>query len=123
MTRKGKNGSRDAKGNWKGFVSVPLSTTDTLDVLEHASGERDTDEIILELANEGYKLSVSPLRDGSGYCVSLTGRGEDNPNQGYTMTTFAGTPDRGILAAWYKVVVLCEYGAWQLPERETGLEI
>lgn len=119
----GKNGKSDKNNDWKGFVNVPLSTTDTLDVLEHASGGRETDELLLELADDGYKVSVSPLRDGTGYCVSLTGRGESNPNRGYTMTTFAGTPRRGILAAWYKVVVICEGEGWKLPERETGLEI
>ena len=118
-----KNGKVKENAEWKGFVNVPLSTTDTLDVVEHAAGERDTDDVILELADDGYKVSVSPLRDGSGYCVSLTGRGETNPNRGFTMTTFAGTPRRGLLAAWYKVYVLCEGEAWQLPERETGLEI
>ena len=120
-----KNGSRksDEKQQWKGFVNVPLSTTDTLDVIEHAVGDRSTDDVLLDLANEGYKVSVSPLRDGTGYCVSVTGRGESNPNRGYTMTTFAGTPRRGILASWYKVYVLCEGEAWELPERESGLEI
>lgn len=118
-----KNGKENANSSWKGFVNVPLSTTDTIDVLEHSAGDQDTDDLLLALLNDGYKVSVSPLRDGDGYCCSVTGRGEQNVNKGYTMTTFAGTPRRGILASWYKVYVLCAGEAWQLPERESGLEI
>lgn len=121
-----KNGSKQEKGKngkWKGFVNVPLSTTDTLDVIEHALGERSLGETLLELVSDGYKLSVSPLRDGTGFAVSLTGREGTGENDGYTMTTFAGTPERGIMAAWYKTYVICEGEGWARPDVEEGLEI
>lgn len=121
-----KNGSKPERGkygDWKGFVNVPLSATDTIDVIEHATGGRSLDDTILEIVSEGYKLSVSPLRGGDGFAVSVTGKEGSGANEGYTMTTFAGTPYRGVLATWYKIYVVCEGGAWERPEVEQGLEI
>lgn len=120
-----KNGSKgsDKNAKWKGFAQVPLSTTDTLDVVEHAVAERGEEGCLLDLVQDGFKVSVSPLRDGSGCCVSLTGREGSGRNEGWTMTTFAGTPRRGILAAWYKHYVICGGEAWSTEAQEEGLEI
>lgn len=125
MARKnnGSKAGKNGKPQWRGFVKIPLANTEDVAFLDEISGELSTDDFLLEIADRGYKVTVSQLRDGTGFVVSATGNREDCENAGFTTTTFAGSPRRGIMATWYKLAIKCEWGAWKEEAPEAGLEI
>ena len=124
MARKrGTRTGNSEKADWKGFVSVRLSNTEHLGVLEKEAGDQGTNELLTLLCSKGYKVSMSPLQDGSGYCCSVTGKDPNGPNAGLTMSSFASSPRRAVLAAWYKCAVKCGWAEWGEVEVQGALEL
>jgi len=100
-------------GTWVGFVDIPLGEEEKLDVAQLAdSSQYDLLELVSTLLDQGYKLSVSPHKDGRSFIASLTGRLPDCPNYGYTLSGF-GPDFKGCLTAvLYKHLQLCGGGVW-----------
>lgn len=122
MPRKGKNG-QSSNGDWRGFVSVPLPNTVTVDVVREATNGQDILSILEELALAGYKVSLSISDNGQGDASVASATGKRGPNRGYTLTTWGGSPERAILGLWYKIAVICDWEQWEEKALPEGAEL
>lgn len=110
--KRGRPAAAKAEQGWLGFVEVPLSDDDKASLAQGHFEAEDAFSFLEELANDGYKVSISQDAKNSCYIASATGRHPDDPNNGYTLSG-RGPDVLGSLAALaYKHITLCERGAW-----------
>ena len=61
--------------------------------------------------SDGHRMSVTYNGQNDTFTVSLTGRGDDCPNDGMTVVSFAGTWYEALQVSMYKHHILAE-GDW-----------
>lgn len=111
--KKRRNGISDFSGDWQGFVDLPLSEEDKAHVLEYvASAEFEPEEAIQLLVESGYKLSIGPQNRGNSKVASITGRGPECVNLGFSLSAFGPDAISALGAVCYKHFVLCGQGRW-----------
>lgn len=100
-------------GNWRGFVDIPLSPEEREEVQGMAdSGVYDVFDLLQGLMEEGYKLSISPHKEGRSAIASLTGRLVECPNYGYTLSAWGPNMHGALVSLLYKHFQLCGAGVW-----------
>jgi hypothetical protein len=65
-----------------------------------------------EIAEAGYKLSISPDPDNGCIIASLTGTKHASVNEGLCMSSRADTFEEAVLLCFYKHIVLFDGGEW-----------
>lgn len=107
-TKTGKGGSEQGLPR---FVDVKLTAEDRLDFLRWEQRTDDVVGLLQALSDDGYRVGCSWSGEQQAYTVSLTGRGEGNPNKGLCMTSFAKTLENAMWLALFKHHVITR-GAW-----------
>lgn len=69
---------------WKGFVNVELLAKDKAAIKKAVMKFEDAFNWLVDMAEQGYKVSIAYQPDYMTWVVSLTGKGA--PNDGLTMT-------------------------------------
>lgn len=69
-------------------------------------------ELLEELGNEGYKISVRYVIDSSAWCVSLSGNSDTMHNDNKTLTSWAADLEEAIAMSAYKHRVIFHSAAW-----------
>lgn len=119
MTKKqGSRRSQAALANdpnsWLGFVKITLSPDQLNWMKEHFDETPGVFEgCIADLLSAGYKVSFSLDGRTGSYMCTLTGKTADNPNQGYSLGSYAPDVLRALWAGYYKTVYHCENGPWE----------
>lgn len=110
--KKKSTGSNGVQSEWNGFVDIPLDTEDKNYLKEMSREAADVLGILCALAEEGYKLSLSPDIAHGAYIATATGRVPGSANVGRSLS--ARGPDLlgAINALWYKHALLAESGDW-----------
>lgn len=122
MPRKGRSNGNSGT-DWKGFVSVPIPNTVTIDVVREAANGQDVISVLEELCLAGYKVSLSISDNGRGDASVASATGKRGPNTGYTLTTWGGSPERAILGLWYKIAIVCGWEQWEEKALPEGAEL
>lgn len=103
----------DSKSDWQGFVDLKLSQEDRKWIDEHFDISADDFlDMLQDLLNAGYKVSISVFGVSKAVSVSITGKHPENPNNGYTLSSYAGTFERALMATWYKCFTIAKGGVW-----------
>lgn len=101
MARGGKKGSGgDVKkaGGWTQFVDIRVGEDDVAALrAAHWTGE-DVSNMVARLLGEGYRLSFSYNAQNDTTNASMTGKTEDNPHEGKTLSAFH--------SSWYDALTL-----------------
>jgi hypothetical protein len=74
------------KAKWEGFVPVRLTKTEKSAVKDDLLDEGAAYQWLMDVASDGYKVSISYSIPEDVYTVSLTGVYERKPNGGLTMS-------------------------------------
>jgi hypothetical protein len=101
------------KNGWQGFVELPLSRVDKERLA--ALGDEDYPDVgtfLLEVLDDGYKVSF--VKDERHSCViaTLTGKGDGCVNAGYSLSGRGPDLPGAILVLHFKHLVICESGIW-----------
>lgn len=98
---------------WKGYVNWSPTVSDRESVVAFM-GKVDYSpmEQLLQLSESGYSTSFSYDETHNCHRLSITGKGERCPNQGYTLSVRASSPERCLGLGSYYIFVLCESGDW-----------
>lgn len=89
MAVKSKGKGKDklwTKAKWKGFVNVKLSQEEKKHIKANLLGEVAGYEFLMNVATAGYKCSISYSIPEDVFTASLTGRYQETPNGGITMS-------------------------------------
>jgi hypothetical protein len=84
------------------FVDVKLTAEQRAAFLVWEKREGDLVTLLQSMADDGYRVGVSWSGEQQAYTVSLTCRGEGDPNNGLCMTSFAKTLSTALWLALYK---------------------
>lgn len=104
----------DFKSDWQGFVDLKLSPEDKDWIDAHFEvAPEDFLDMLQDLLNAGYKVSVSVFGESRAVSVSVTGKHPECPNLGYTLSSYAGTFERALMCTWYKCFTIAKGGVWK----------
>ena len=108
-----KNFGKDTSGEWIGFVDITLSEDERERVkCDLEGGLLPSPGILQEMVDGGYKVTFVRDGRGGGCIATATGKGDDNPNRGYSLAG-RGPDVAGALAMLeHKVVAVCQWGSW-----------
>lgn len=98
---------------WKGFVRCELSAAAKLALAERAQVATDTDiiEALMEVIEEGYKLSAATHRENQAVTVGFYDTQSGRSSHGYTLSAHGKTLRKALLALLYKHNVILK-GDW-----------
>lgn len=74
------------KAKWKGFVNIRLKSQEKEAIKKRLLDETESLQVLVDMATDGYKLSLSYSIPEDVYTVSATGQYQDMTNAGMTMT-------------------------------------
>lgn len=108
------------KFDWT-FVEIKLEKKDKPLVEKFAeSYKHDPLEILDDIAELGYKVSVSYVDDQNSYVVSVSGNSRTGINNQQTVTTWSGDLGECIAMAGYKVLKLSDGRDWKELETQSS---
>lgn len=116
-------------GDWMGFISCEFTATDKAaftDAYENQMNTSDVWERMVNLVEEGYKVSFSMSGSTGTFTCSMTGT-QDAPEAavGFTLTARSGDVNRALAALVYKHDVMLK-ADWKnakstgIPNKPTG---
>lgn len=94
---------------WKGFVNIHLTEQDKKEVNGKLLTRVKAFDFLKEMAETGYKVSLTWSLDFETWIVALTGK--DGPNKGLTMTQRHAKFETAVTALYYAHVMLTD-GDW-----------
>lgn len=114
--------AKSERQQWTAFVAVALP--EELEFADIEAWAGDATEVwprLNELLVDGYRASWSYNDQADQFTCSLTGRTEENPNNGLTLTAQGFDWYSALLVALYKHIVLCDQ-SWSAfkAEKRTG---
>lgn len=93
---------------WKAFVQLELTTAQKVEVKKLRDDADRLFDSVFGTVEEGYKLTFSLDTYNNAYVCSLTGKGDDNPNNGLTLSGRGGSILGAMASLWYKHDVVLE---------------
>jgi len=106
-----KNGSKSAPA-WKGFFNYYLTEEEKGAIKKLGVKEPATIKRIGELADNGYKLSVTYSVDKRAYFVTCTGSANCPSNQGYSLTQAHADLSVAVACVWFVCSEVYQWDAW-----------
>lgn len=94
------------------FHNFYLTESDKKQIKKEKFNEERSFQFIRDLCDGDYRVGISYDDHNSCYIVSATGRGEVNPNSGYTTTARHSDVLTAITSLWYQIDVLAGGGQW-----------
>lgn len=95
---------------WQGFVQVDLDDSHSDAITAYAS-ENPAFTILLDMVDQGYKVTVSYQAATQGYVAAATGT-DATDNAGFTLTGWSGSAEDALVVLGYKHDVVTK-GNWQ----------
>lgn len=108
-----KNGLAKHSGEWLGFVDIELTADQKVFVADRGQWTPgEVEHFMTRLLETGYKLSLSP--DELHHCVivTITGKGAECPNAGYSLSARGPDWEGAMHMLMYKHTVLCDEMSW-----------
>lgn len=102
MPRKAPSKENAAKFVFRGFIRCELNVSERDDYNNWSGSTKDTDlwEMVLKLADSGYKYSVG--ENNNGMVASLSNYDGPSDSRGYILSAHGGSADRATRALFYK---------------------
>lgn len=100
------------RGSWKGFFNFYLEDGQKTAIKKLSMSGPTTVGRLQELADHGYKVSVSFSVDREAYFVSCTGGRNSGVNVGYTLTQAHADLAVAVACVWFIVSEVFDLGAW-----------
>jgi hypothetical protein len=111
--KRSQGSSNGKRVEWRGFIDIDLTDVDKTYVREMSLEADDVFGIIVELVNDGNKLTISNDASHNSYVVAITCQIPDDPNAGLTLNGRGSTLEKAVNSLWYKHSSLAEGGAWE----------
>lgn len=129
MSRNGKKPAKTSAktsefNGWNGFADIPLTYTQQSEMADaYPHDVHQAWQCLDLLVENGYKVSFGWHSRYRAFTCSATGKGDENPNYGYTVSSYGGDVSKALWATYYKIAVICKWGLWEetqleLPDRE-----
>lgn len=109
-----KNGLKEHSGGWIGFVDIVLTQEQKEELGQnYRMPDGRLLDFLVEVLEQGYKLSFSP--DELHQCViaTLTGKSPDCVNVGYSLSARGPSLIGSIEAIAFKHLEICKGGRWE----------
>lgn len=113
-----KKGSSNGNGKWKGFYNWTPDKQEKMAIKEHLVKPAKVLDTIWDLAERGYKVSISYEAKSTACLVSVTGTTCENGNRGWTITQRHADPLVAISALHWWIAIANDFGEW--PEGEAN---
>lgn len=106
------NGQRD---DWNGFVNIRLESQHkkAIKALAEASTDADWVAFILETVDDGYQLSIAPDGANDAIICTLTGKGDDCVNRGFSMSQRHSDPMVALAALRFAHEEIGQRDVWE----------
>lgn len=115
-----KKTGKQTKKSWQGFFNVNLDTGQKEAIKKLPLGSVKTQERLEELAENGYKISVTWAVDKSAFFVSVTGTHRNPHNEGWTMSQAHSEFNVAVACVWFVVSQMYDFGQWPVDSQEDG---
>jgi hypothetical protein len=103
---------------WKGYVNWTATPAEREKVVSLMGKDSyDPMEELLQLSESGYSTAFGYDEKSACHRLSVTGKSENCPNQGYTLSIRASSPERCLGLAVYYIAVLCERSDWLVDKK------
>lgn len=114
---KSKRTARSAgySSDWNGYVNFHPTETDKQEVLRLlGSSAWSPFDALGDLVADGYSVSFAWDDKSSCFRLAVTGKGDGNPNKGYTLSLRHTDPEKLLGMAFHYVRTVCDGGRWQV---------
>lgn len=105
-------GNDNNQSDWKGFYNYDMGKAEKAVIRDKCLSAEQLTDLLVQLGERGYKVSVSWSDEHEFYSVSATGKSEGCVNRGYTIT---GRHSDLLVAAtvvWFYCSERHEWGQW-----------
>jgi hypothetical protein len=100
--------------SWKGFIDLPMPDALKERVKDDvASGQLDALRLVLDLLEDGYKLSITGDWAHHSIICAATGREDHCPNKGYTLSARGPEVLAALAMLHAKIYQLADAGRWE----------
>lgn len=125
LTSKKRKGTEKRFGSdFQGFIDIPLSKDDTLQVQGHAENRTlDVGEFLEALMEEGYKFSLALDAKHSAYIATATGKNDGCKNIGYALSGRGPSTYGAIVCLWFKMAEMANWGVWTIVGSQTSNQL
>lgn len=106
-----KNRTKKFDGVWRGFMDIPLTSTDKENCLSWDAEGASLEEQLEFWVRGGYKLSISWNEKTQSLILAATGQEKAGSNAGYTLSAHAKDLAKASHVLLYKHMVMAE-GDW-----------
>lgn len=101
------------KAKWKGFVNVSLSQQERRTISDNLLGAEECFQFLMDVVEDGYKVSLSYSIPEDVHTVSLTGIYQGRPNAGLTMSMRHRDFDKALTAVKWCYDEAGKNGSWE----------
>lgn len=104
--------SQQVKASWKGFYNAYLTKRDKAAIKQMVAADRSLLDVLLELADHGYKLSIVFSPEGNFYTATAYAGRAGHINAGYSSSVRHADLETAIYGVFFVLEEKHSWGAW-----------
>lgn len=108
--------AEEKKAEWKGFYNCYLTKQDKAQIKKLLGDTPKYEELLLLLADNGYKVSIVYSPTGAFYVASAYAHTVGHVNAGYSLSSRHADLNTAITALWWIVVEKHNMGRWPVDD-------